>query len=240
VLSERLDTPAPPLPDESFSERVLSPRDYLLSSDLQGRLFSLVKNIVRNVSVTLHSLTPFSREAVHSSPSLLFINILCQLYSLDHSLEQEVRLLKRNLLQLIDVKEFSAEAKFVYPTPTFVLSDVSCTFCNLTRDLDLCRDPDIVSRNWCCSQCHNLYDVEMIENQLVERANQLAIAYELQDLQCLKCSQIKNTYLHSVCQCSGGFTTRMPSTEATIDVLGQIAQFYNMQYLSHAVKWMRK
>ena len=51
--------------------------------------------------------------------------------------------LKRNLLQLISVREFSPEAKFRDPCLSYVLSDFVCTVCNTYRDLDLCRDSTI-------------------------------------------------------------------------------------------------
>jgi DNA polymerase epsilon subunit 1 len=48
--------------------------------------------------------------------------------------------LKVNLLRLIQVKDFAAEAEFRDPCLSFVLSEVICMFCNKCRDFDLCRD----------------------------------------------------------------------------------------------------
>ena len=72
--------------------------------------------------------------------SLEFIKYICQVLSLDYTISDNIRALKKNLLKMIDVKDFSTKSKFVNPCLTFVLTDVSCQFCRQTRDVDLCRD----------------------------------------------------------------------------------------------------
>jgi DNA polymerase epsilon subunit 1 len=78
------------------------------------------------------------------NPALEFIKTVCIVLELDKSVEREVRILKRDLLSLIGVREFSDEAKFVNPCEPFRLPHVICEYCNLTRDLDLTRDPDLL------------------------------------------------------------------------------------------------
>lgn len=49
--------------------------------------------------------------------------------------------LRRDLLRLIEVGEFSEEAQFRDPCRSYVLPEVICRNCNFCRDLDLCKDP---------------------------------------------------------------------------------------------------
>ncbi|KAI8424894.1 hypothetical protein MSG28_006814 [Choristoneura fumiferana] len=54
-----------------------------------------------------------------------------------------ITLLRRNLLRLLGVGEFSAAAEWHDPCATCVLSEVICKVCNLCRDLDLCRETNV-------------------------------------------------------------------------------------------------
>jgi DNA polymerase epsilon subunit 1 len=67
---------------------------------------------------------PFQDEL--GSPALAFVRLLVHLLSLDKSLEDEVRLLRRSLLRLVGVDEFSPAAKWVDPCISFRLHDVIC------------------------------------------------------------------------------------------------------------------
>lgn len=51
--------------------------------------------------------------------------------------------LKRDLLRLVDVGEFSDEAQFHDPCHSYILPEVICHHCNFCRDLDLCKDPSV-------------------------------------------------------------------------------------------------
>lgn len=89
---------------------------------------------------------PGSRLASGSSktvnPALELVKAICEVYSLstDHSIE--IQVLRRNLLDLLGVKEFSANAAFKNPCESVVVPSVICRRCNAIRDVDLCRDPD--------------------------------------------------------------------------------------------------
>lgn len=51
--------------------------------------------------------------------------------------------MKKNLLRMIGVREFSAQVEFRDPCLSFVLRDVICSYCNDCCDLDICRNADI-------------------------------------------------------------------------------------------------
>lgn len=66
-----------------------------------------------------------------------------QVLSLDANIVNQVNKLKRDLLRLVDVGEFSADAQFCDPCNSYILPEVICHHCNFCRDLDLCKDPSV-------------------------------------------------------------------------------------------------
>lgn len=71
--------------------------------------------------------------------SLLSFKVL----SLDGNIVNQVNKLKRDLLRLADVGEFSEDAQFHDPCNSYILPEVICHNCNFCRDLDLCKDPSV-------------------------------------------------------------------------------------------------
>lgn len=65
-------------------------------------------------------------QAELGSPALAFVRLLVHLLALDASLASEVALLRRRLLRLVGVDEFSAAAAWVDPCLSFRLHDVIC------------------------------------------------------------------------------------------------------------------
>jgi DNA polymerase epsilon subunit 1 len=101
--------------------------------------------------------------------------------------------MRKNLLRLVHVREFSEEALFRDPCLSFTLPNVICAYCNDCRDLDLCRDPLLLRREWRCAQpqCAHPYDRQWVENALLQIVRQRSRMYQLQDLKCRKCRQVK-------------------------------------------------
>jgi DNA polymerase epsilon subunit 1 len=60
------------------------------------------------------------------SPALAFTKLLVHLLSLDSALSSEVAMLRRRLLRLIGVDEFSAAAHWMDPCMSFRLHDIIC------------------------------------------------------------------------------------------------------------------
>jgi DNA polymerase epsilon subunit 1 len=63
--------------------------------------------------------------------------------SLDANIEDEMFKLRRNLLKLVGVPEFSSDAQWLDPCLSIVLPEVICKVCNQCRDIDLCKDPHL-------------------------------------------------------------------------------------------------
>jgi DNA polymerase epsilon subunit 1 len=79
---------------------------------------------------------------IPTNASLEFVKTICAVFGLASELKIEVQVLKRNLLDLCGIREFSDEAAFRNPCQPLVLPMVICGQCFSPRDVDLCRDPD--------------------------------------------------------------------------------------------------
>lgn len=75
-----------------------------------------------------------------SSPALDFVNAVCKILAINRNIDEEVQSLRRNMLRLIGVGEFSDTAEWTDRQNTFVLNEVICKACNHCRDLDLVKD----------------------------------------------------------------------------------------------------
>lgn len=59
----------------------------------------------------------------------------------------QIQSLRRNMLRLIGLGEFSDLAKWQDKVHTYVLNEVICKACNQCRDIDLCKDKDRATVN---------------------------------------------------------------------------------------------
>lgn len=149
-----------------------------------------------------------------TQPALEFAKQVCHIMALDKTVEEEVSRMRKALMRLLSVREFSKEAQFVDPCLTYVLPDVICAQCLACRDLDLCRDPNIepgsseAPATFHCASCGTPYDRDSLEQRLVEIAEKSSMAYQLQDLACSKCHQVKGDYMSEYCPCSGRFVNQ--------------------------------
>ena len=76
------------------------------------------------------------------NPTLELVKAICEVFSLASDHQTEVQVLRRNVLDLLGIREFSTEAAFKNPCETIIVPMVICSRCNGIRDVDLCRDPD--------------------------------------------------------------------------------------------------
>lgn len=84
---------------------------------------------------------PGARVDRHN-PTLELVKSITEVFALSSEHMVEVGVLKRNLLDLLGVREFSSDAAFRNPCDSIVLPMIICERCNAIRDVDLCRDPD--------------------------------------------------------------------------------------------------
>jgi len=79
-------------------------------------------------------------EGTTINPALEIIKAVTKVLELDSSIGEVVARLRRNLLKLIGIGEFSEAAEWTEPCGNVVLPEVICNNCNHCRDLNLCKD----------------------------------------------------------------------------------------------------
>ncbi|XP_065594891.1 DNA polymerase epsilon catalytic subunit A [Cyrtonyx montezumae] len=226
-------------------------QDYV-ANELTQSFFTITQKIQKKMSGSRHTTEPSDLFPVlpgsHlplNNPALEFIKYVCQVLSLDANITNQVNKLRRDLLRLIEVGEFSDEAQFRDPCRSYVLPEVICRNCNFCRDLDLCKDPALsqdgsVLPSWVCSNCQAQYDSDSIEMALVEALQKKLMAFVLQDLVCKKCHGVKDTHMPVYCSCAGDFALTISSQTFMehITVFQNIAQHYGMAHLLETIEWL--
>ncbi|KAL8140374.1 hypothetical protein V2J09_006395 [Rumex salicifolius] len=220
--------------------------DYLkdqISSHFAGKLFKLVRDIVNLKGIKK---SESNKQSLHLNPqpdgnghkgdaALEFIKHICAVLALDQKVQHDVLVMRKNLLRFIHVKEFAPEAQFSCPPSSFTLPNIICSYCNDCRDLDLGRDPSLLTEEWRCAvpQCGQPYDRDTMENTILQIVRQRERLYQLQDLVCLKCNMVKDSHLTEQCSCAGSFKCKEDATEfhRKMQVIYKVAVQQNFQLL---------
>ena len=102
-----------------------------------GVNFDATQNLqtLRWIGYSIHTAAPSKQLRV----ALLVMRLFATL---------QVEKMRRSLLRLIGVGEFSSSAEWVDPCSSYVLPQVICLVCGLLKDVDLCRDAMTVEGSW--------------------------------------------------------------------------------------------
>jgi hypothetical protein len=176
----------------------------------------------------------FALPSKWSTPPIVsFVVAVCHLLALDPLVRPTVTIVRNNILQRLRVSGFSASAAFVNPCASVVLTSFPCSYCGVSRDLDLGRDQRLVLHNWSCPVCGHPYDAGEVENLLVELVDKKMAAFYSQDLRCPRCRLVQSNYFGQTCKCTGRFVLTLNRAELveTITVLNHLAQFHGMEQL---------
>jgi len=140
---------------------------------------------------------------------------------------------------MLHIREFAPEAQFCNPCVSFSLPSMVCTFCNLSRDLDLCRDPELLAHNWNCPSCQQPFDKKIVEKSLVDIVERKNERYQLQDLVCKNCRLPQSSFTHQRCTCSGEFSHTESPEELmkSLKVIHGIAIYHQFGWLQEVVEW---
>ncbi|KAL8990467.1 MAG: hypothetical protein Q9169_008114 [Polycauliona sp. 2 TL-2023] len=199
-------------------------------------------------------------ETTH--PVLQLIKHLTHIFSLDKSLSLETRLLRKDLLALFEIKEFSHEATFENPSESLKVQQWGCEQCTLTRDLDFCRDEDLLPlpssststssgggnnnnnntttarRPWLCPTCTHAYPPLPIEEYLIGTVQKMLTEWATQDLRCGKCRRLRSNELMEHCGCGGGWegTVNKGGVMRRLRVLERVSGVYGLRMLGVVVE----
>ena len=165
-----------------------------LPSEFTMRLFKLLKEIIGYY---------LSKDPTSTVP-LEFIKILIAIFSLEPRYKKHTRSLRKQFLQLIDVTEFSDQARFVPLRPLLVAlipACPSCLACNLTIEIY----GEKVLTDLACSSCQaELPGSLLVEHIVLTMKRRLFQSVVNQDAVCRKCGLPKELEMLKFCpQCKG-------------------------------------
>uniref|UniRef100_A0A182REB1 DNA polymerase epsilon catalytic subunit n=1 Tax=Anopheles funestus TaxID=62324 RepID=A0A182REB1_ANOFN len=178
-----------------------------------------------------------------NGPALEFIKAITKALAACKDTEEQLTTMRRNMLLLVGVGDFSDMASWKESIKSFVLTEVICQACNHCRDLDLCKDTHRALKDgdlpvWLCAQCNVDYDNVEIEMRLLDVVQRKLMSYTLQDLRCIKCKQIKRENLSQYCTCTGNFENLISTAEIRrlLQTFHTLAKDYRMRILEETVQ----
>lgn len=244
-----------PVPDANDEDNKESNSDLIryLRSELSHKLYIIVEKIKKKLP---SNIGPNGQDVfpVHpgshlklTNPALEFSKDVCKVLSLNGHLGDTVMKLRRDLLRIVGVREFSDEAEWKDPCLSFVLTEVICKSCNTCSNIDLCREQYVVNEAtgfpmWICSICKAAYNTKEIEAMMIECIHRKSMAHVLQDLQCTKCRMIKDRNMTRYCSCAGKFETLLPHSDLAqmLKTFLNISEHFQMKKLKEIVSWILK
>ena len=189
----------------------------------------------------------------NTHPVLQLVKSIMHVFSLDKTINLEARLLRKELLALFEIQEFSPQARFENPSSSLRFEQLICEHCTMARDIDLCRDEDILPlsscsnpdaapaaktmNSWECTTCGQEYNRLAIEERLIGRVQKMLVQWQTQDLRCVKCRKIRINDFMEHCGCSGDWvaTTSKEKTVKELRVLHRVAVSYDFKMLGGVV-----
>jgi DNA polymerase epsilon subunit 1 len=175
------------------------------------------------------------------NPVLELVKSIMQVLSLDKTITLEARLLRKDLLHLFEIREFSSDGAFANPSTSLAVKQLSCTECCVPRDIDLCRDTDIVAVDGSlapkCGNCAADFDRLAIEEKLLADVQRLVVQWMTQDLKCKKCKRVRTNEFMDHCGCAGEWvgTVKREDVVKVLKVYDQVARFYELRMLEGVV-----
>ncbi|QIX00395.1 hypothetical protein AMS68_005912 [Peltaster fructicola] len=179
-----------------------------------------------------------------SNPVLELVKSIMQVLSLDKTISLEARLLRKELLQLFDIREFSKDGTFTNPSTSLSIKQLSCPECCVPRDIDLCKDGDLLptdgqqmSLTIRCDNCEAVFDRLSIEERLLGDVQKMAVQWSTQDLICGKCRRVRTNDFMDHCACAGDWigTMKRETVAEQLEVFSSVAAFYGLKMLASVV-----
>ncbi|KAK5080592.1 DNA polymerase epsilon catalytic subunit [Lithohypha guttulata] len=198
--------------------------------------------------------------STNRDPVLELVKSLTQVFSLFRPLQLETRLLRKELLSLFDVREFSETAKFTNPSDSLRFGNLICDTCTMARSLDLCRDEDIlpavtydengikevIQKSFLCANehCEAEFPRVHIETELIARVETVTMRWTCQDLECAKCKMLMGddmVFSENCPRCGGAWRGAVDEVErkrmkSDLKVMERVAEWYGMKMLESVLK----
>ena len=190
------------------------------------------------------------------NPALFYAKTVMEMLSAHQEVEEEVRVLRRNLFRILNTSgrfyrlsvwrfiqflEFSPSAEWIDPGSKLILPDVVCHLCGVTKDVDLgirinpdcdCSEKEI--------KANLKTNLNQIERRLIDLIRRKLIGWNIQDVTCIRCNEVRVRDMSNLCECSGKFKVMEDgkSLQTLIRTVRSIAEFYSMNTLKSTMDWI--
>lgn len=178
-----------------------------------------------------------------TNPALELVKSLMQVLSLDKNITLEARLLRKELLEMFEIREFSNNARFINPSTSAKLANVVCDSCTSSRDMDFCRDEDLLPNpegmwSWKCLVCEQEFASLGIEERIIAEVMGVVAEWSGQDLKCNKCQGLKVNDLRQGCGCGGewGESVEREVVRGRVRGWERVARSYGLRMLGAVVE----
>lgn len=99
----------------------------------------------------------------------------------------------------------------------------------------------VKDRPWSCERCLAEYDRPAIESSIIATLQKRITAYQLQDLRCSRCKQLKSDNLRLFCECSGEYALAENKLDLGrwLTVVGNVGQYHSLTTLELVIQATR-
>lgn len=170
------------------------------------------------------------------NPLLQFVKHLSHVLLLSRATQLEVRQLRKDILKIFEIPEFSKKAEFEDPAKSLILDNIVCSQCAFVLNFDMCKLDD--KSQFRCDKCSKLFDVDFLQQHMISRLNNDIGSYLVQDLRCEKCFQVKKRSMEAHCSCSGSWMLEISEElmKSKLKTYKQVADFFEFNLLQEAIK----
>ncbi|KAL7672483.1 hypothetical protein ACOME3_007367 [Neoechinorhynchus agilis] len=216
----------PDMETDEVGSKILSNIRNIINIEMNGNAVMLSKWAERSID-TSHIPRDVYPRFMHSyfawdNPSLECIRCLCAILSVDQLSSDLIFNLEHDLLKhlgyghLISSRDSSKGVANVGFNTSLVVPQVysclsvlnvdlfrDCAFNLIENGGAITEEDDGRKDFWLCLRCHRPYDVNFIEQFLIDVVDNLLVQYFSQDHQCPKCREVRMSNFEKYCKCSG-------------------------------------
>jgi len=179
------------------------------------------------------------RRAAPDSVELEFMRALITIFTLEDTLTDEVHRLRERMCQKLRMSSFgSASSTFESPCFPLILRDVACPWCCVASHVDVTSHPSRGPGLWVCHNCERLYDKDAVQARLVDMLENVAQAWQSQEIHCKKCRRLRTAHLQTFCECFGRFEVRFKAADfrMVLQVLRSLVVPHDLPWLGEMVR----
>ncbi|VDO44192.1 unnamed protein product [Onchocerca flexuosa] len=199
----------------------------LVRNEVTEQMFDFLNNMSSSADI---------RENTDLRNSIvLMVKSITHFIGLDCAVYESIIKLRYQLLRMLNVDDASNEDTWQTLNVSCTLTQLFCSVCCQSNDLDVCH-----SEEWLCPSCGKQFEPSIIEQLLIERVNQLLVAYTIQDFKCTRCGTIRKHNMSLFCDCCNGVVENVISPDEfrfNLEAIKKIARQHDLTRLAELCEW---